>query len=286
MHIAPSSTGEKTRRQTPWRAELHLGFARRHGRSVLATRRHLGPLLVQKSLHPEGDEVCHAIVVHPPGGIAGGDHLSMEIDVADDAHALVTTPAATKWYKANGVGARQDGAILVANGAVMEWLPQENIVFDAARVGMDWQIQLRGSAAFAGWDITCLGRRASGELFSSGHFHQKTRVSRDATPLWGDLIALRGGDPLMHSIIGLRGCSVFGTFIVAAGATPAEVLERCRRLQVAEGSCGVSALPDIFVARYLGHSAEHAKAYFVNIWTEVRPWYAKRSAHRPRIWDT
>jgi len=290
MHIAPATPIQEqtpTAARTPWRANLTLRFGRQGDRSVLAERRHTGPLLVQKSLYPEGHDVCHAIIVHPPGGIAGGDLLTLDMAAATGAHALVTTPAATKWYKANGSLARQDGVIAVQEGAVMEWLPQENIVFDKAHVGMDWRVDLAGHAAFAAWDITCLGRRAGGETFSSGRFTQATRIYRDGKQVWGDLIAFKGGDPLMGSVVGLRGCSVFGAMIVAAGATPPSMLDRCRGIAAEDGAhWGVSALPDIFAARYLGHSAERAKAYFGALWAELRPWYAARPAHRPRIWDT
>jgi len=278
--------------RTAWKAELTLRFRRVADRSVLAERLHYGPLMVQKALYPEGPGVCQAIVVHPPGGIAGGDDLSLNVALDAGAHALVTTPAAGKWYKSGGTldrqnGSRQDGTFTIGNGAVLEWLPLETIVFDAADATMNWHVNLAGDAVYAGWEITCLGRRASGEEFRTGSLRQATRVFRDGAQLWGDLVAFKGSDPLMHSVVGLRGCSVFGTMIVAAGAVPAEILENCRDLKPDDDAAyGVTALPGVFAARYLGHRAQSAKAYFAALWAVLRPWYAKRSAHRPRLWDT
>src|SRR5919201_6044687 len=114
-----------------WKANLALGFAAVGGRSVLAQRAHDGPLLVQKPLYPEGAGVCHAIVVHPPGGIAGGDDLGLHVEVGEGSHALLTTPGAAKWYRSAGPVAKQTLAFSVH--ATLEWLAQEPLVFDDAR---------------------------------------------------------------------------------------------------------------------------------------------------------
>ena len=111
-----------------WQATLALGFERRGAKTVLATRRHEGPLVVQKPLYPEGDAVCHAIVVHPPAGIAGGDELELEARADEGAHALLTTPGAGKWYRSGGPWARQDMVLEAGKDACLEWLPQETIV--------------------------------------------------------------------------------------------------------------------------------------------------------------
>lgn len=270
-----------------WRANLQLRFARRERRTVLVERMHSGPLVVQKTLHPEGEGICHAVIVHPPGGIAGGDHLEMRVRIGSAAHALLTTPGAAKWYKANGLLATQDLDFDVDSGGVLEWLPQETILFDAARAQMQTRIALHGDARYAGWEIACLGRRAAGERFRSGLWRQRLRIFRDDVLIWGDYGDVRGDDPLLHSMLGLQGRPVVGRLLIAAGAVPPDVLERCREVTGAEGDAyALSALPDILVATYLGDHAEAARAWFEALWALLRPWYAGSEAQRPRIWNT
>src|SRR5262245_4758169 len=124
-----------------WNASLDLRYESAHGRTVVA-RRHDGPLQVQKALYPEGDEVCHTLIVHPPGGIAGGDALSIRAQCSAGAHALLTTPGATRWYKADGRQATQSVVLDVAGR--LEWLPQETIVFNRAVVASSIDLQLQG----------------------------------------------------------------------------------------------------------------------------------------------
>lgn len=270
-----------------WEADLCLEFARRDNRSVLVKRIHRGPLVVQKPLYPEGDAVCHAIVLHPPGGVAGGDQLQMEARLSAHAHALLTTPGAGKWYKANGAEAAQQLHFRLDERAVLEWLPQETIIYDAAQVRWQTRVELAESACFAGWEITCLGRRAAGERFSSGYLLQSLQVFRTGRLLWGEYARVPGGDRLLDSPVGMRGLAVNATFIVAAGAVPSEVLAACREIVAPPRAyVGVTALPEVFVGRYLGNHAHAAREYFEALWAILRPWYAGIAARRPRIWNT
>ncbi|MDB6061276.1 MAG: Urease accessory protein UreD [Verrucomicrobiaceae bacterium] len=279
---------------TAWRADLYLRFALQKQRTVLVRREHSGPLVVQKALYPEGDGVCHAIIVHPPGGIAGGDELQLRVDNDEAAHALLTTPGAGKWYKANGREAAQHLNFVVANNAVLEWLPQETILFDAARAKMQTRVKLNGDARYAGWEILCFGRRAAGEKFIEGALRQSTQIERDGVLIWNECAVLNAGDRVMTSPIGMNNATVNATFIVAAGAMPAALLDACRAVMptakhtatAGTENFGVSALPEIFAARYLGDSTEQARTYFETLWALLRPWYANRPMQRPRIWST
>ncbi len=274
---------------TGWRAALALAYERRGARTVLASRSHDGPLVVQKPLYPEGDAACHTIVVHPPGGIAGGDELEIEARLHGGAHALLTTPGATRWYKANGLGARQRLRLDVATGGCLEWLPQENLLFDAARATLDTDIALAEGARYLGWEIVSFGRVASGERFAGGALRQTTTVRIADRLVWNERAILDAGDRQFGSAVGLAGATVTGTLLVAGAAIPASAVERCRELAddvAAEDRAGVSNLPQVFVARYLGASAERCRALFAAVWAALRPAALGRVACLPRIWRT
>jgi urease accessory protein len=146
-----------------WRAELSLGFTAEpdeEGRrgaagsaapaTRLTSRAHRGPLVVQRPFYPEGPGVPHVYVLHPPGGVVGGDSLRVEVSVGPRAHALVTTPAATKVYRTRGPRATQVQRLTVAAHAALEWLPQETILHDGAAIDLDTTVVLADGARFIG----------------------------------------------------------------------------------------------------------------------------------------
>lgn len=269
-----------------WRAELALGYERRGERTVLAARRHDGPLVVQKPFYPEGDAVCHTIVVHPPGGIAGGDVLTLETAVGGGAHALLTTPGAAKWYRSAGPWARQRLAFELAPGACLEWLPQESIVFDGARAALETEIGLAADARYIGWEIGCLGRSGSGERFRRGECRLRTRLRIAGRSVWLEQGRIEAGGRLMRAQAGLAGHSVSGTLIAAGAPIDDGLLSACRALAPAAGQGAVTRLPALFVARYLGDSSEAARGYFAGVWRLLRRPMIGREAVEPRIWRT
>ncbi|MGC3961976.1 MAG: urease accessory protein UreD [Rhodocyclaceae bacterium] len=269
-----------------WRARLTLDFERRQSRSVLARRLHDGPLVVQKPLYPEGDDICHAVLVHPPGGIVSGDQLRIDITARSGAHALITTPGATKWYRSLGPTSSQTVNIAVDADAVVEWLPQENIVFDAAHATMRTHLALAGNARLMGWEITCLGRQASGERFARGELAQSIELSVDGELAWHERMRLSGDDALMRSPAGLAGSTVFGTMWLAGCAPDRNLLERLRKPVFAHGAAATTALPRVTLVRAMSNSSEALRAYFATLWECARPHWLQRAARRPRIWAT
>ena len=276
--------------QTGWQAALSLAFERRGGRSVLAGNTHRGPLRVQKALYPEGDGVCQAIVLHPPSGIAGGDQLHISASIAQGAHAQLTTPGAGKWYRSGGAEASQRVDLVLGEGATLEWLPQETIIFDGARARMETRVSLAADSRYIGWDILCLGRAAAGERFANGRFDLFYRVDRGSKPIWLERGGFAGNDPMLASPAGWAGHTVCGTLLCTFPELPqqaAALLESLRSIAPNDGAGhAITALPDLLVARYLGDSSEAARLWFAALWAVLRPACCGRPAILPRIWNT
>jgi urease accessory protein len=269
-----------------WQASLALTFGAAEGRTTLIRRDHRGPLVVQKPLYPEGHGVCQCIVVHPPGGIAGGDELQLDVTVEPGAHAQLTTPGAAKWYRAGGRPAHQRTVASVGAGARLEWMPQGTIVFDGADAASDLRVDLAADATFIGWDVVCLGRTAAAERFAAGTWRQRVDVRRDSALIWSERAIVRGGSALLQSRVGLYEAPVFGTFVVMGAGIDDNVLAACRAVATVRGEGAVTRLPDALVARYRGDASEAGHAYFGHLWSLVRPAVVGREAVPPRIWRT
>jgi len=271
---------------TGWRASLALGFERRGARTVLERRSHDGPLVVQKALHPEGEAVCHAIVVHPPAGMAGGDHLLIDVRVGEGAHALLTTPGAGKWYRSAGAWAAQHVRLDIAPGACIEWLPQENIVYDGARAQLQWRAALAADARLIAWEIVCLGRTGAGERFARGAVRLESRLARDGRLAWLERGHLDADSRALHSQAGLGGAAVFGTMVVAVPEVDDAWLHAAREEAPAAGEGAATRVGAVLLARYRGPSTEAARRYFTAVWRRLRPGVMRREAAEPRIWST
>ncbi len=269
-----------------WKAHLELEFERRGQRSVLASRRHEGPLVVQKSLHPEGEGICHVLVLHPPGGIAGGDHLCVLARCATQSHSVLATPGAGKWYRSSGAWARQDIRFELAADANLEWLPQETILFDGALADLRSEVRLAPGARYLGWDILCFGRSGSGERMRSGHCRLHTRVEIGGKPVFVESGDLAGGAAQFEAAAVLGGHSVCGTMLAVAPACDKALVKACREHGPERGQGAVTLLPGVLVARYLGDSSEAAKRYFTRLRRILRPAIMACEASDLRIWST
>ncbi len=273
-------------RATGWDASLQLAFELRGGTTVMCRNAHVGPLQVQKALYPEGLDTCHIVLLHPPGGIAAGDTLDIRADLDTGARALLTTPGAAKWYRAAAGCARQTVRLSVAGHGVLEWLPRENIFFDGSNVTMGLDVSLAAESTYLGWEILSFGRRASGERWQRGRLAMHTTVRRAGRLLWSEIANLDAAGGFAHSTVGLAGRTVCATLLVAGADIDGALVAHCRHTRVPAESArlGITRLPGVLVARYLGDSTEEAFNWFTVLWTVLRPAVAKRAACAPRVW--
>jgi urease accessory protein len=269
-----------------WRASLRLGFERNGACTRLRSRSHSGPLVVQRPLYPEGEVVCQTIVVHPPGGVAGGDALEIDIAANAGAHAQLTTPGASKWYRGFGRGAGQSVRVRVEEDGVCEWLPQENIVFDGAMARMSLDIDIAAGGSFCGWEVVCLGRLSGGAPFAKGEFRQELNVTLDGRIALCERALIRAEDQRLSAAPLLAGMPAFGTLVAAGPPLRREVLEAARAATARHERAAVTVVDGVLVVRWLGSQAQAARAAFSDVWSIVRPWYCGRSAVAPRIWAT
>lgn len=267
-----------------WQARLELSFRADGARTVLARRSHVGPLIVQRPFYPEGG-TCHVYLVHPPGGIVGGDALELAVGVAPQAHALLTTPAATRFYRAGPHPHARLTQDLEVEDGVLEWLPQETIVFDGARARTATRVHLAGAAPrFMGWEIACLGRPENGERLQAGELHQDFLLYRDGTPLLLDRLRLAGGSAALDAPWGLGAAQAMGTLLLypARGVDLAPL----RALASDATRHALSIVDDVLVCRALSAQAEALKQLFTAMWLHLRPGLVGREAVPPRIWAT
>lgn len=273
-----------------WAARLELTICRENGMTRLVSPRHVGPLRIQKPFYPEGRDWPHLYLLHPPGGIVGGDQLDIEAQVQAEAGALLTTPAAQKLYRSPGPTSRQMQWLVVGRDAVLEWLPAETIVFDGARATQTTEIDLDPSARLIAWEITCFGRPASDLGFETGRFCQRFSVRRGGSPLFIERLNVDGGSRALTEPWGYRGLPVFGSLYLVdrAGGDGERFLSAVRedRPSTRTDLAAATAFGEVVVLRVGGISVERVRARLTSAWRRLRPELLGRAAAPPRIWAT
>ena len=276
-----------------WFAQLQLGFQGQAERTILKHRKHYGPVRVQKMLWPEKTGVCHAIIVHPPAGIAGGDHLHFSMRASAQAHALVTTPGAGKWYKTNQKSAYQHIEIQVEDRSIFEWLPQETMLFNGAMAHSETRVQLDLAASFIGWDMLVIGRQAREEYFSQGSYQNKFQLYQNSKLLVSDCLSFQGNDRWLRSCLGMNGYAVMASF----WAVPPEKfrthhyleqhLDQIRELIMRmDVRVTLTLLGEVVTARYLGDDVRECHDAFAAIRAKLRRFWFDLDEEFPRIWRT
>lgn len=277
-----SATEIKIDETNGWRADLRLRFAARGARTLLIERSHLGPLVVQRPFYPE-DGVCHVYIVHPPGGVVGGDELTIRVKADSGSNVLLTTPAAAKFYRSEGAIAHQNQT-LELDDASIEWLPQESIYFNAARVRGATCVKLRGESRFIGWEIACLGLPAREQEFGEGMLRLGFELEVDGVPRLVDRLRIDGESTARTAAWGLGGHKAIGT-LLACPADPA-MRDLVRGNERSDVAIACSLVDGVLVCRALGAQAELVRRSLTKIWQRIRPALMRREVVVPRIWKT
>ena len=273
----------------PWHAQLHLDYRLDQQRTVLQYK-HDGPLRILKSLYPEGDAICHNVVVHPPGGLVGGDLLDVKLHVDTGAHAMLGTPGATRFYATDNATTTQQVALTLEPGARLEWLPLEAIAYPGCDALNAVSATLAEGAEMMGWDVTALGLPLANQPYTSGRFRQRLEIPG----VWLEQASIEATDTrLLQSPLGLAGQRCLGTFWFATGTA----LTRERRehlLEVVRAAlqecpedvqAGATCPNDhVLAVRAVAPVVEPLMALFQHAWAALRPAAWGLGATPPRIW--
>ena len=273
-----------------WRAELKLDYTLESQRTV-ARFLHQGPLRILQSLYPEGDQICHNVLVHPPGGLVGGDTLDIRVSVAKDAHGLVSTPGATRFYKSGGHPALQQVVAHVSNGARLEWLPLEAIAYNNCEATNRAIFNLEPSAELITWDVTALGLPSSDMAFNQGHFQQHLEIPG----VWLEKGNIRGTDARwLNSPLGMAGQKCLGTLVFAAGSAiepgraehALEAAQEVLEAHALKGQAGLTcAHPQVIVLRVMSPLVEPTMDLLKQVWATWRHTLWALPSTPPRIWS-
>jgi len=296
-------------KSSQWQAKLKINIAKTKRGSVVKNSEHIGPLYIQKAFYPQGPDLAHIYILHPPGGLVSGDHLDIKINVNCDAKALITTPGAGRVYKARSDKSLQQQQVTLSAeaNAVIEWLPLETILYPNANTRLNTLVKLASSAFFIGWDICCLGLPANGQVFDKGCVEQCLQIEIAGKIKLRERILLndKNRELLSHSAgfanRSVNGLMVAGPFSQAQSNQNTEtnndieqLIEKLRQHSqtLTNNDREVQALSsitnsgDFLLIRYLGDDSEQARSFFSQCWQDIRPLLLGITACAPRIWST
>lgn len=273
-----------------WRADLKLDYTLESQRTVVRYL-HQGPLRILQSLYPEGDQICHNVLVHPPGGLVGGDTLDIQVTVAEGAHGLVSTPGATRFYKSGGHPALQQVVAHLAENAKLEWLPLEAIAYNDCEATNRAIFNLVPSAELITWDVTALGLPSSDMAFTQGHFQQHIEIPG----VWLERGNIRGEDTRwLNSPLGLAGSKCLASLVFASGSAidsdrTTQALEAAREVIESHPlrlQAGITcAHPQVIVLRVMSPLVEPTMDLLKKVWAVWRHTLWALPSTPPRIWS-
>lgn len=295
-----------------WHSHLNLVFDDVHQQTRLQHYAHTGALRLQRALYPEPapqQGICHAIMLYPPAGIASGDVLQIELDLTQRSHVVLTTPGANKWYGQDQLSveqaypisvqhpftAQQHSRIVLGESARLEWLPQENIIYNQSIVYASNQFFLHPTASMMAWEINVLGRQLCGEQFLQGQLRLSNlfwQNSEDKSRLIvSDCVSQQAGSAWFSSPLGLANQPIFANFwCIPADAQRGQLslwhqqVNQLIEQQQLPVLCSITA--SALVVRYVGHDVRQCFDALNRIRLSLREWMWQIQGYTPRIWAT
>lgn len=262
-----------------WQASLALRFCHTPEKTLLHAARHVGPLTVQRPFYPE-EETCHLYLLHPPGGIVGGDELTIDVHLEAHSHALITMPGASKFYRSTGALARLDQHFTLDEHATLEWLPQDTIFFPGANAALRSVFHLQRSSTLLAWELFCLGRPVIGETFSHGRIESRLEVWLEGEPLLIERQHLADGD-----LTPVAEHPWIGTLLFYPASET--LLEEAREaLATLEHFAGATLTDGLLSVRFLAHDNLICQQAMREIWQRLRLPLTAKAPCPPRIWHT
>ncbi len=267
-----------------WSARLDLELSAGEVKTHLHPKKRYGPLSVQRPFYPEQD-YCHVYLLHPPGGVVGGDQLDLNVVATTQSHALFTTPGATKFYLSAGETALVKQQFSLQADSSVEFLPQENIYFPGARVYTHTQMDVSPGSVAMLWEKHCFGRPANDEPFSHGQVTSELSLRSEGHLIFNEKQRIDANE--INRSSGLRGYPVYGTLLVYAQGLEDKLIDRLRQTQPEKGCCGItSTRSELLIVRYMGESTADLNRYFIQLWDQIRIIALNRNSCHPRIWNT
>lgn len=287
-----TNTASSLKKVGHWLGGLQLGLTERNGKTVLAEKQQSGPYTVQRSFYPEGG-ICHLILLHPPGGLVEGDCLELSTSLDKQSHCVMTTPSAGKVYRCESVEAGQKQEFHLSDHSVLEWFPQETILFANSKSNLHTSISLEKEARFIGWELICLGRPIAKDNFEGGYLSQHIEIKVDNQPVLNERLVIdsvESKDPALSSDWGFADYTVFGSLYIT-GASKAH-LDIARKVIDEFGASkkhfriAASLVDGLLICRGLTSQSRHLKTAFMQIWSALRHELLGVEMNTPRIWNT
>ena len=271
-----------------WQGILELDYQKINNSTQLVKAYSQAPLKIQRSFYPEGQEICHSIILHTAGGMVGGDRLSQTINLQPETQVLLTTPAASKIYRSSGETAQNTINIEIQEQAYLEFIPREIIIFNGAIFSQNLRVNLAPNACYLGWEITRFGRTARGEIFNHGQWKSCTEIWQNGCPVWIDRQGFIANEEILNNPHGLGGKPVIASLIWVGKPVSEDIVKNIRQLwsqRETSSQAGVTQLISGLLCRYRGNSTQEVINWFTDVWQLLRQNYTGKSIVKPRVWQ-